>query len=129
MNDTKTRLILGTFISIALAHCDPDPLCSNKVLKEVPSPDKQYRAVLFQRDCGATTDFSAQISVLPSSQGLRSTGNVFIVGFTKTVSVSSDVKIGWADNRTLWIRYIGEEVRIFRQEHKLGEVAVMYDAR
>jgi hypothetical protein len=127
MNDAKIRLVGGTLISIALAHCDS--LCSNRVLKEAPSPNKHYRAVVFERGCGATTGFNTQVSLLTSSQGLRGSGNIFIVDFAKSMSKPSDVQIGWAENRKLWIRYVGHEVRIFRQEHKLGEVAVAYDVR
>jgi len=119
------RLIAGALVAIALTHCDP--LYANRVLKEVPSPNKQYRALLFERDCGATTNFSTQISLLTSSQSLQGTGNVLIVDFS--VSKPSEVQVEWVENRRLRIRYVGREVRVFRQVHKLGAVAVVYDVR
>jgi hypothetical protein len=54
-------------------------MCGNEVLAEFPAPDNARRAVLFQRDCGATTGFSTQVSVLHGSESLPNEGgNVFV---------------------------------------------------
>ncbi len=37
--------------------------CGNEILKEVRSPTGKMKGVVFQRDCGATTGFSTQVSV------------------------------------------------------------------
>src|SRR5262245_14369431 len=39
-------------------------LCDNQVVAEWPSPDGNYKAVAFVRDCGATTRWSTHVSVL-----------------------------------------------------------------
>jgi hypothetical protein len=38
--------------------------CGNEVLSQARSPDGLYEAVVFQRDCGAATGFSTQVSVI-----------------------------------------------------------------
>src|ERR1041385_6220803 len=38
--------------------------CANQALRSVPSPDGALRAVVFERECGATTDFSTRVTVL-----------------------------------------------------------------
>ena len=54
-------------------------VCGNEVLADVPAPDNRYRAVVFQRDCGATTGFSTQVSVIRGSHRLpNKTGNAFV---------------------------------------------------
>src|SRR5688572_11020252 len=54
-------------------------MCRNEVLAELPAPDNRNRAVVFQRDCGATTGFSTQVSVLRGSRRLPNEGgNVFV---------------------------------------------------
>lgn len=54
-------------------------LCGNEVIAEVPSPDGKYKVVVFQRDCGATTGFSTQLSLLPSKRMLDDVpGNIFV---------------------------------------------------
>jgi hypothetical protein len=42
-----------------------EDLCGNDPISETPSPNGQMKVVVFQRDCGATTGFSTQVSVLP----------------------------------------------------------------
>ena len=55
-------------------------MCGNYLHKEYPSPEKSYKAVVFQRDCGATTGFSTQISIIGAEQELgNTTGNIYII--------------------------------------------------
>jgi hypothetical protein len=52
--------------------------CENEVLRTLYSPTKQLKAVVFQRECGATTGFSTQISILSANSDLpNESGNVF----------------------------------------------------
>jgi hypothetical protein len=44
----------------------------------MPSPDGKIEAVVFKRDCGATTDFTTQISILRKGASLpNQAGNAF----------------------------------------------------
>jgi hypothetical protein len=52
--------------------------CGNDLLKTISSPSGGRKLVIFQRDCGATTGFSTQASLLPARDRLRGSGNVFI---------------------------------------------------
>ena len=53
-------------------------MCGSYVFEEAYSPDNTYKAVVFQRDCGATTGFSTRVSILRSSKELpNKPGNVF----------------------------------------------------
>jgi hypothetical protein len=55
-------------------------MCGNEVYSEVISPNRELKAVVFQRDCGATTGFSTQISILDSDQDLKNvSGNIYII--------------------------------------------------
>ncbi len=55
-------------------------MCGNEIFSEVQSPDNKFRAVIFQRDCGATTGFSTQISLILAEDKLENEGgNIFIV--------------------------------------------------
>lgn len=57
-----------------------DGMCGNEIYTETWSPTKEYRVVVFQRDCGATTDFSTQVSILAAADQLSSddVGNAYI---------------------------------------------------
>jgi len=78
-------------------------MCKNKIYQEYLSPDKSYKAVVFQRDCGATTAFSTQISILKSNNKLNNeSANVFIVkGHPTDVSPI----LNWENNNKLNIQY------------------------
>ena len=72
-----TRQLLIAVLAIGLAECG-EAGCGNRVIEDLPSPDGRYHAVVFV-DCGATTDFSTQVSVLPAGEAASDGGNVFIV--------------------------------------------------
>ena len=63
------------------------------------SPDKKHKAVVFQRDCGATTDFSTQLSIIETDKELENNvGNIFIIdGEPKFVSP----EIYWKSDKEL----------------------------
>ena len=53
--------------------------CGNDLVREVRSPSGKMKAVVFERDCGATTGFSTQVSLLLSNKSLpNESGNLFI---------------------------------------------------
>lgn len=53
-------------------------ICGNNIEKETYSPDKQLKAVVFVRDCGALGSAHTHISVLRSSEDLpNEAGNTF----------------------------------------------------
>lgn len=75
----------------------PDP-CSNEVVSEVPSPNGELKAVIFTRNCGATTANSRQITILPASGSLpNEAGNIFISDREPPLIVQ------WTDDQNLII--------------------------
>ncbi len=91
-----------------LAGCS---LCGNQIGYEEKSPSGKLRAVAFERDCGATTGSTTQISILPNNQELpNEPGNVFIA--------DGDLRIGikWEAKDKLVITYPrGAKVRLKRE--------------
>lgn len=81
------RFLIECFAAtFAIALCTVIPIgcdwqlmeCGNEILAEIPSPSGAHRAVIFQRDCGATTGFTTQVSVLFEKERLsNAAGNVF----------------------------------------------------
>ena len=62
----------GTLIAIfvgcvALLICLSADMCATKVIDQVASPNGKLKAVLFQIDCGATTDFNSHVAIVPSN--------------------------------------------------------------
>ena len=74
-------------------------LCGNEIYKEVYSPNNKHKAIIFQRDCGATTGFSTQISVIDSSKSLNNdSGNIYVASGHPN---QSNLQIKWSSNDTL----------------------------
>ena len=104
--------------------------CNNNLLKEINSPNKQYKAVVFQRNCGATTDFSTQVSILPINSVLSNdSGNVFICdsnhGKAPSNSGGPQVEVEWKESDLLQIT-TNRNVRIFLSQDKLDNISIAY---
>uniref|UniRef100_B8HJV7 Lipoprotein n=1 Tax=Cyanothece sp. (strain PCC 7425 / ATCC 29141) TaxID=395961 RepID=B8HJV7_CYAP4 len=119
MNDHRVNYLLSLLVlAFGLASCGFDPLCENKVKQEIISPDGSQKAVLFERNCGATTRYSYQISVLPRAAKLPSgPGNTFS-------SYVENPEVRWEGDRQLLIKY--PKTSPFRAESSVADVAIRY---
>ncbi len=71
-------LVLGAAFALTSFSLAGD--CGNDPISEIQSPDKSLKVVIFQRDCGATTGFSTQVSILSAKRTLpNESGNVMVV--------------------------------------------------
>jgi hypothetical protein len=98
-------------------------LCGNTVVKTITSSDKQYDAVAFLRDCGATTAFTPEVSILRHGEDLSNTGgNVFRGSYGETF-----IDITWASDTTLIIQYtISSRGSIQLQKNKMSDIEIQY---
>ncbi|MCB1954551.1 MAG: hypothetical protein KDG55_02685 [Rhodocyclaceae bacterium] len=69
-------LVPALFLSGAKA------LCGNGPVLEVPSPDGGWKAVVFERDCGATAGVSSHVSVIGAGAGLPDGGGSVFIAYT-----------------------------------------------
>ena len=107
----------GYVLFISIAFHD---LCGNDNLRESISPGGQLKAVTFRRDCGATTGYSTQVSILPASRKLpNEAGNVFIVDHEPSIAVR------WIDDHHLSIS--GETNTPFLHLTEFNGVQITYD--
>ena len=75
-------------------------LCANSVTERVSAPDGKHDAVVFTRDCGATTGFSTQIAIVNAKADVpNDAGNVFVA------PDESVVRIAWAGPDTLIVQH------------------------
>lgn len=105
-------------------------LCANQIVSQVSSPSGRHRAVLFQRDCGATTGFSTQISVLDAEEALAGSGNAFVAddyrGQAETGPWGGPLaEMHWRSADQLVIRY-AEGSRLFHRSGQVAGVAISY---
>lgn len=108
-------------------------IASNQVLEEYPSPDNAYKVVVFERDAGATSDFSTQVSIIPvkSSLGNRP-GNIFIIDSDHRKAPSGkgggpDIRVSWVGSKKIIISY-SKNARIFKQEKTSEDILIDYQS-
>lgn len=51
--------------------------CASQSVRRAAAPDRRHQALMFRRDCGATTGFSTQISILAEREALSGSGNFY----------------------------------------------------
>lgn len=85
---------------------------------------------MFQRDCGATTGFSTQVSVLKAGEELFGSGNTFVADTDYGAATASDwggpwAEIEWVTSNRLRVRYAVNS-RIFEQDKRVSGVKISY---
>lgn len=119
-------------VTVALATACGSSLCQNSIVQELPSPDNRHVVVVFIRDCGATTDFSTQVSVLDYGQTIdnSATGNVFIADSDHGLADETDSRtiamtVSWRSPSTLAILH-DSRARVFHAVSEVDDVQVEY---
>ncbi len=122
-------LVVGVPLAIAgLFIYATSDMCGNEVYSEMLSPDGKHRALVFQRDCGATTAFTTQVSIIDSDDELENeSGNIYIIkGHPQDVSLG----IKWLSNTELSINRSlnGSESKAESGRGILNKISVTYGA-
>jgi len=106
--------------------------CGNEILAEIASPDGLKRVVVFERDCGATTGFSTQASLLPTGTALpNESGNLLVADAAHGAAPAGrggggpNVEVVWANSHSLVVR-THPKARVFKAKKNLDGVQVAY---
>lgn len=123
--------LLAALLSTALLTSACAAECRNDSVAEVRSPDGRRAAVLFQRDCGATTGFSTQISIVAAGQVPRAAGNVFVSDGDHGAAAAAPwggpwAEASWLEDGRLLVRY-DARARTFTRESKVDGVDIVYE--
>ncbi len=95
--------------------------CRNEPVTVVPSPSGAARAVVFHRNCGATTEANTQVAVLPrSAEQPNVPGNALILGGDVPLTVR------WDSETALTVSGLGS-ARVFKQSQTAADVAITYE--
>lgn len=122
-------ILLGmAIVFLAMARLFlPDDMCGNDIIGTGLSPDKQLRVVIFYRDCGATTGYGEQVSILDSRHSLPNTGgNIFITDDNHGAAPNGvNIETKWLNSRQLQISY-DNRARIFKKKKQYKGVSILY---
>lgn len=124
---------LSLFALLSFIFPDFDP-CVNDMVGQVQSPDGQFKAVIFERDCGATTDFSTQVSIVPTSTPLPDTaGNVFVTDGNHGAAPPGrgggpNVWVKWLNPKLIKIVY-DKRAATYKMEKQYQNINITYEAQ
>jgi hypothetical protein len=102
----------------------PSPLtnqCSDEIKKEVQSRNGKYIITLFERNCGATTDFSTIVNLRSKAGEFNGNkeNNIFVM------KGKYDVEIKWEDDTHLKISY-PKDSEVFKQMGMWREIKISF---
>ena len=81
------------------------------------SPDNKYKAIVFERACGATTGFNRHVLISSEKEPKLKKGNVLIIN-------GNEVEVFWITSDVIRIKYLGKEV--FKTDY-INEIKIEYD--
>ena len=106
--------------------------CGNEILREFVSPDNSKKVVVFERDCGATTDFSTQASLLGISEKLPDEGgNVFSADTNHGATPSGagggpELRVRWESSNRVVLEH-HTAARVFKASRRIDQTEVRYE--
>ncbi|GAB3363016.1 hypothetical protein GCM10027395_13300 [Giesbergeria sinuosa] len=110
-------------------------MCATTVIDQAASPSGKLEAVVFQIDCGATTDFSSQVAIVLGNENILEKDDALPKSFFAANSDHGrnpegkacvpELRLNWLFDSNLEIQY-HEFSRIIRAERSPKGVAVDY---
>ncbi len=94
--------------------------CENIITSTIKNPSNSYVAILFSRDCGATTSFTTNVSIIKHNQILpNKAGNIYIAE-----DLQKNSSIHWLNTNTLHIK--GASYKTFKQKYIYDNIKLKY---
>lgn len=121
----------AAFVVLTILVSGCSDACQNSTVSTADAPTGNPRAVLFQRDCGATTGFSSQVSVTNTGEAPSGGGNALVADTDHGAASAASwggpwVEVRWLSPQRLLIRY-DAKARVFTQNESVAGVEVSYE--
>lgn len=101
------RLMLLAVVMLFNTDCATNT-CNEKKMGESTSPDRRFTAVLFLRNCGATTPFMQHINLIQGSSSQFSAGHIGAIEDGQVFLTSTGaLSMAWENQKTLVVRCEG----------------------
>jgi hypothetical protein len=117
------RLILAIlFAGAALTGCEPALFgdCADTVKSEAVSPGGRYIAAVFERDCGATTDYSTNLSLRDAKEPFDPSEQRPVL----TVEGQPAIGLEWSSDESLTV--VLPSIETFAKQEAWRDVRIMY---
>lgn len=124
-------LLIIIYFQYVIAILSGPEGCGVFVLDRISNLNNTKEVVVFDIDCGATTDFGAGIAIIePGDQIDINTHKVFSADTEhglapRTENGGPEVRIEWLDNESIIVG-IHKDTRVFKSESEMNGVSVKY---
>ena len=108
---------IALLLSLYISACGD--MCGHTTLNTATSPNGKLKAVSYLYDCGATTGFSTQVSILKSDQSVQTSGNIFIA------KGKHHYGLRWKSDNQLLIGGTSD-LETFKKELYFNDVTIFY---
>jgi hypothetical protein len=119
----KSILIsIGLLVFASIFGCGGEVFgeCGDTIKTESTSPNGRYVATVFERNCGATTDYSTNVSLRETGEAFDPSSQAPIL----TVAGQPTIALEWSTERTLAV--VVPEAQIFKKLEAWRDVLVAY---
>jgi hypothetical protein len=97
------------------------PSCNDDLISELSSLDNNYKAISYERDCGATTDVSTNIKIIKKKKLWDKKNTVF------TAKGSGDIEFSWNKN-SLIVKCL-DCGQVFNKQESWENVKINYELK
>jgi len=104
--------------------------CNEQIVSEIPSPDGKLKAVLYVRDCGATTRASTRLNVIRKAASPPGEASAEVIAGYEFPWNATTHKIGaqWTGDHYLDVWYT-DDVELTHLNNQVGSVHVHLELR
>lgn len=135
----RTLIGLGSIIAVCVLlivllsfpFISASDMCGNTIVSSTQIGQTNYRIVVFQRDCGASTDFSTQASILKVNEDLpNECGNIFIADTDHGKAPEAkgggpELRINILSTDSIELSY-DYRTRIYLRQNAFGSIKIKY---
>jgi hypothetical protein len=127
---TAWMVLAATLTAAPLVSCEPT--CEVKVIQEILSPDRAYKATVYSSLCGYNIASNTQVSIVPVSEAAGGRSEIFGANASGAEAARGPyggplVSARWMGNRTLEITY-DTAGSVVRREERYKNFTVRYRA-
>ena len=114
------RKVIAILSFASLATGCGDFGCGNEIDTRAASPSGKLDVVVYNRNCGATTGFNTQVSLVPSGHDPKGSGSVLVL------DGAVPLKVSWASETALTLSGLGS-ARVFHKTVQFKDVTITYE--
>jgi len=112
-------VFLVLVLSLAAIGCD---VCSDRVVREVKSPDKVLTATWYVKNCGATTDFSTVVSLHKAGSSFKDDSDIVFVAKGR-----GELRLAWNNSHQLSIQCVAcQRTDVFKEVTKFADIDIAF---